>query len=59
MVWQLVRHFLTDGQVVQLLGGARAQVTWADEEMTAVAVDIVTDHPAYMLRQINDDLRQW
>ena len=56
--WQLVRRFLNDGQVVWPHGGARAQVTRADEEMMAVAVDIVTDHPAYMLRQINDDLHQ-
>ena len=56
--WQLVRRFLNDGQVVRPRGGARAQVTLADEEMMAVAVDIVTDHPAYTLRQINDDLRQ-
>ena len=56
--WQLVRRFLNDGQVVRPRGGARAQVTRADEEMMVVAVDIVTDHPAYTLRQINDDLRQ-
>ena len=59
VVWQLVRHFLNDGQVVRPRGGARAQVTRVDEEMMAVAVDIVTNHPAYMLRQINDDLHQW
>ena len=43
VAWQLVQRFLNDGQVVWPCGGAIAQVTWADEEMMAVAVDIVTE----------------
>ena len=56
--WQIVRRYFDDGQVVRSRGGARAQVTRVNEEMTAAAVDIVTDHSAYTLRQINDELHQ-
>ena len=56
--WQLVRRYLEDGQVVRPRGGARAQGTRTDEEMTAAAVEIVADYPAYTLQQINAQLQQ-
>ena len=56
--WQLVRHYLEDGQVVQPRGGVRARATRTDEEMTADTVKIVTDYPAYTLQQMNAELHQ-